>query len=96
MSPVGGSRSWMEGREGVPTHDALVRCDHQRQVLYVLPEYSFSGDHGKDLPLKLVLLLHSLSLQMKAPSNQFPKLDSVADSLSSIYANTAEQGAFLT
>ena len=91
-----GSGPWTGAEEGVPSHGALVRCDHQRQVCCVLPEHSFSGDHGKDLPLKLLLLLHSLSLQMKSPSNQLPKLDSAAGSPSSMYADTAEQRAFLT
>ena len=71
------SGPWTEAGEGVPSHGALVRCDHQRQVRCVLPEHSFSGDYGKDLPLKLLLRLHSPSLQVKSPSNQLPKLDSV-------------------
>ena len=84
ISPVGGSGSWMEGQEGVPTHNALMRCDHQRQVRYVLPEHSFSGDHSKrPSPETCSPSAFPVSAN-ETPSNQFPKLDSVADSPSPI------------
>lgn len=75
--------AWVEGRESLPTHmlctGIWVWCCVHRRVsddkcfMGVLSEHSFPGDHNNVLPPKLVLLLYSLSLQMTAPSNQFPK-----------------------
>ena len=72
------SGSRVAGREGLPTRSAL--CDHWRHAARCPPGTFLLWGQGKDLPPKLVLLLYSLSLQVKSPSNQFPKLDSSSDS----------------
>lgn len=79
--------AWVEGRERLPTHMLCTgTCHVHRGVsadkcfMAVLSKHSFPGDHNNVLPPKLVLLLYSLSLQMTAPSNQFPKSGSSSNS----------------
>ena len=83
-------RGWRVGKVSLPT---MLWCGVITKDKFAMSSQNTPslGTTAKDLPLKLVLLLQSLSLQMKPPSNQVPQLDSVADSPSSIYADTANR-----
>lgn len=75
---------------GLPPHMLCTgtwvwSCVHKcvsadKRFMAALSEHSFPGDHNNVLPPKLVLLLYSLSLQMTAPSHQFPKSGSSSNS----------------